>query len=428
MNTKVETLENSMVKLTIEVDAARFEEGLQHAYNKNKGKIQIQGFRKGKAPRQLIEKVYGAEIFYEDAANFVIPDAYDQAVEETKLEVVSRPSIDVEQIEKGKPFIFTAEVAVKPEITLAQYKGIEVEKKDTVVTEADIEEEINRVREQNARIVDVTDRPVQDGDQVIIDFEGFIDGEAFPGGKGEDYNLTIGSHTFIDNFEEQLVGKNIGEEVEVNVSFPNDYHQQDLQGKPAMFKVNIKGIKVKELPQVDDEFAQDVSEFDTLDAYKESIKATIKERKENEAKRSKQEEALNKLVESCNIQLPKPMVDLEAENMTHEFAHRLQYQGINIDQYFKYTGMNMATLKEHMMVEAEKKIKAGLVLEAVAKAENMEITEAEYDEEISKMAQMYNMELDKLKDNIGPEEKASIQQDMLNQKALQFIADAAVEQ
>jgi len=427
MSTKVETLEKSMVKLTIEVDAAKFEEGMQRAYNQNKGKISIQGFRKGKAPRQIIEKIYGPEIFYDDAANYCIPEAYDKAVDENNLEVVSRPEIDVEQLEKGKSFIFTALVAVKPEIELGEYKGIEVAKRTVEVTDEDINAEIEKVREQNSRIIDVTDRRVADQDIVTIDFEGFVGGVPFEGGKGENYDLTIGSHSFIDTFEDQLIDKAIDEEVDVLVTFPEEYHQESLQGQPATFKVKIKGIKAKELPAVDDEFARDVSEFDTLDEYKASITETIKERKEKNTKKEKQEEVLTKLVDASKIELPEPMIDLEAENMTHEFAHRLQYQGLNIEQYFSYTGQNMATLKEAMKKEAETKIKVRLVLEAVSKAENFEVTEEEYAAEMAKMAELYQMELDKLTQSIGEEEKASIQQDMLNQKALDLITDAAVE-
>lgn len=427
MSSKVENVEKSMVKLTIEVDAETFEKAMQRAYNKNKGKISIQGFRKGKAPRNMIEKIYGPEIFYDDAANFVIPEAYDSAVEEHKLEVVSRPEVDVEKLEKGQEFIFTAVVAVKPEIELAEYKGIEVEAQETEVTEEDINTEIDKVRDQNSRIIDVTDRRVKDQDQVVIDFEGFVNGVAFEGGKGEDHELVIGSHSFIDTFEDQLIDREIGEEVDVLVTFPEQYHQESLQGMPATFKVKIKAIKEKELPEVDDEFARDVSDFETLAEYKESIKETIKGRKEEQAKRDKQNSVLGKLIENSTIELPKPMVDLEAENMTHEFSHRLQYQGLNIEQYFSYTGQNMATLKESMMQEAEKKIQTGLVLEAVAKAEGFEISEEAYEEEIGKMAEMYGMKVEDLTKNIGKDEKASIQQDMLNQMAVDFITEQAIE-
>jgi trigger factor len=426
MASKVENLEKSMVKLTIEVDADTFEKAMNFAYNQNKGKISIQGFRKGKAPRKLIEKAYGAGVFYEDAANHIIPDAYDKAVEENKLEVVSRPEIDVEQIEAGKSFIFTAEVAVKPEIKLGQYKGLEVEKNDVEVTEEDVMAELNSALEKNARLIDVTDRAVEDEDQVSIDFEGFIDGEAFEGGKGEDFALTIGSKTFIDTFEEQLIGKNIGEEIEVNVTFPEDYQSEELQGKPALFKVKINSIKKKELPEIDDEFAMDVSEFDTLDEYKESIKESILERKEQEAKREVKEAVVKIALEEATAELPEPMIDLEAENMTYDFSRQLQQQGLDIEQYMKFTGQNMMSLKDSMKKEAEKKIKVSLLLEAIAKEEKLEVSDEEYDEEISNMATMYGMELDKLKENIKEEEKETIIQDMLNQKALDLMIEASV--
>ncbi|GMQ62311.1 trigger factor [Vallitalea maricola] len=427
MNVNVETLEKSMVKLTIEVDADRFEEGMKHAYNKNKSKITVPGFRKGKVPRQLIEKTYGAEIFYEDAVNYIIPEAYDKAIEENNLEVVSRPEVDVQQVEKGKSMIFTAEVAVKPEVTLGEYKNIEVEKNNIEVTDEDITGEIEKVRDKNSRLVDITDRAVQDNDQVIIDFEGFVDGEPFEGGKAENYSLTIGSHSFIDTFEEQLIGKTIGEDVEVNVTFPEDYQQEDLQGKEALFKVKVNEIKFKELPEADDEFAKDVSEFDTLDEYKEDIKAKLLEQKENTAKSKKQEDVLGKVIENATMEIADPMIDLQAENMTNDFATRLQYQGLSLEQYFGFTGQNMATLKETMKTDAEKRIKSRLVLEAIAKAEEIEVSEDELKEELQKMAEAYNMEYDKIAETIGEEEKESIQDDIKNRKALDFIAEQAKE-
>ncbi|MCT4596874.1 MAG: trigger factor [Vallitalea sp.] len=427
MNAKVETLEKSMVKLTIEVDAERFEEGMKHAYNKNKSKITVPGFRKGKVPRQLIEKTYGSEVFYEDAVNYIIPEAYDKAVEENNLEVVSRPDVDVQQVEKGKPMIFTAEVAVKPEVTLGEYKELEVSKVELEVTEEDINADIEKVREQNSRLINVTDRAVQDDDQVVIDFEGFVDGEAFEGGKGENYSLTIGSHSFIDTFEEQLVGKNIGEEVEVNVTFPEEYQQEDLQGKPALFKVKINEIKYKELPEVDDEFVKDVSEFDTLDEYKEDIKAKLLEQKEKTAKGQKQEEVLEKAIENASMEIAEPMIELQAENMTHEFAQRMQYQGLSLEQYFAFTGQNMATLKDNMKTEAEKRIKSRLVLEAIAKSEDIQVSDEDLKAELEKMASMYNMEYDKLADTMGNEEKESIRDDIKNQKALDLIVEQAKE-
>lgn len=427
MNTSLDKLEKSMVKLTIEVDAAKFEEGMQRAYNQNKGKISIQGFRKGKAPRALIEKTYGPEIFYEDAANFIIPDAYDKAVEENALEVVSRPTIDVEQMEKGKNFIFTAEVAVKPEVQIDNYKGIEVIKKSIDVTDEDIEEELDKIREQNSRLIDVDNRPIQDGDEITLDFEGFIDGVPFEGGKAEDYNLIIGSHSFIDTFEEQLIGKSIGEEAEINVAFPDNYQQEELQGKPAMFKVKIKSIKVKELPEVDDEFAQDVSEFESLDEYKASLKETIKERKEDEAKKDKQDQVLKKLLNSNEIELPEPMVELEAENMIKEFAHNLQYQGFSLEQYLTYMGQSVISLRNAMKTEAINKIRISLILEAIAVKENLEITDEAYNSELQKMAGIYGMQVEQLTKGIGKEEEESLKQDLLNQMALNLITDTAIE-
>ena len=336
MNTNVEQLENSMVKLTIEVDEAKFEEGIQKAYLSNRKKISVPGFRKGRVPRKIIEKTYGEGVFYEDAANAIIPEAYDEAVQDTGLEVMSRPSIDVTQIEGGKPFIFTAEVAVKPEVTLGEYKGIEVEVEKAEVTEEDVKAELDKVLDQNSRLVEVSDRAVEMGDQVVIDFDGFVDGEAFEGGKGEDYDLTIGSGSFIDTFEDQIVGMNIGDDKEINVTFPEEYHSEDLKGKPAMFKVALKAIKAKELPTLDDEFAMDVSEFDTLEEYKADIEKNLLESKENAAKQEKQQKVMEAVIANAAMDMPEAMVDLEAENMTMEFAQRLQAQGMRLEDYFKY--------------------------------------------------------------------------------------------
>lgn len=425
MSTKVEKLENSMVKLTIEVSPEVFEKGIQAAYLKNRGQIQIPGFRKGKAPRKMIERSYGKGVFYEDAANNCIPTAYDEAVEAEKLEVVSRPDIDVEQIEAGKPFIFTAEVAVKPEPTLGEYKGLQGTKEVEEVTEDDIKVDIDRVLAQNSRLVDVTDRAILDGDQVNLDFEGFVDGIAFEGGKAEGHDLTIGSGSFIDTFEEQLIGKVIDEELDVNVNFPEDYQQADLAGKPALFKVKINGIKVKELPELDDEFAADVSEFETLEEYKNSIRIKLEEARENAATSKLKEELLEKAVENSTIELPAPMVELEAENMVYDMSNRLQQQGLSMEQYMQYTGGNMATLTDSMKGEAEKKIKARLVLEAIAAAENFDITDEEIDAEVARMAEMYGVEVEKIVETIGDDEKESIKQDLLNQKAYDFIVEEA---
>jgi trigger factor len=427
MSLKIEQLEKSMVKLTIEVDADRFEEGLKQAYNKNKNKITVPGFRKGKVPRALIEKTYGVGVFYEDAANELIPEAYEKALAESDLDIVSRPEIDVVQIEKGQPFIFTATVATKPEVELGEYKGLEIEKQEVEVTEEEINEEIDKVREQNSRLISVADRAVQENDQVIIDFEGFIDGVAFEGGKGEDYPLVIGSHSFIDTFEDQLVGKNIGEEVEVNVTFPESYQQEDLQGKPAMFKVKIKEIKEKELPIVDDEFAKDVSEFETLDAYKEDIKAKLKERKASEAQQQKQNTVLEKAIENAKMEIPEPMIDMQVDQMAQDFEQRLRYQGLELAQYFQFTGQNALTFKEQFKPEAEKRIQSRLVLEAISKAENIQVTDEEVNEEIKKMAEMYKMEVEKLMEGVSDHEKEHMKEDISVQKALDLIVEASKE-
>lgn len=427
MSLQVEKLEKNMAKLTIEASAEEFENALQKAYLKNKNKINVQGFRKGKAPRAIIEKMYGAGIFYEDAANEIIPEAYAKAAEESGLDIVSRPEIDVVQIEKGKSFIFTAEVAVKPEVTLGTYKGIEIEKKEVTVTEDEIMAKINKEREQNARTIAVDDRPVQDGDIAVIDFEGFVDGVPFEGGKGENYSLTIGSHTFIDTFEEQLIGKSIGEEVDVNVTFPEQYQAAELAGKPALFKVTIKEIKVKELPELDDDFAQDVSEFDTLDEYKESIKATIKESKEKELKTAKENELVDKVIEGATMDIPEPMIDSQVNQMAEDFAQRIKYQGLSIEQYFQFTGMDAKKFLDSLRPQALKRIQSRLVLEAIAKAENIEVSEEELEKELTEMAAMYQMEVDKLKEVIGEREKEQIKADIAVQKAVDLVVAEAKE-
>ncbi|NLP34696.1 MAG: trigger factor [Clostridiales bacterium] len=427
MSLQVEKLEKNMAKLTIEASAEEFENALQQAYLKNRNKISVQGFRKGKAPRAIIEKMYGASIFYEDAANALIPDAYEKAAVESELDIVSRPEIDVVQIEKGKPFIFTAQVAVKPEVTLGDYKGIEVEKKEIEVTEEEIMQKVEHEREHNARMITVDDRAVQDGDITVIDFEGFVDGEAFEGGKGEDYSLTIGSHSFIDNFEEQIIGKEIGEDVEVNVTFPEEYHAKELAGKPAMFKVKVKEIKVKELPELDDDFAQDVSEFDTLDEYKESIKNSIKESKENDAKVAKENEVVDKIIENATMDIPEPMIDFQVNQMAEEFAQRLQSQGLSVQQYFQFTGMDANKFFESLRPQAIKRIQSRLVLETIAKVEKITASDEELDKELEKMASMYQMEADKLKEIIGEREKEQIREDIVVQKAVDFVAEHAKE-
>lgn len=427
MSLTVEKLEKNMAKLTIEVPAEDFEKAIKEAYNKQKGKISVPGFRKGKVPQAYLEKVYGVEMFYEDAANICIQEAYPREVAACDLEIVSRPEIDAEQMEKGKDFIFTATVAVKPEVTLGEYKGVSVEKLEVTVTDEDVEEELKKAQKQNSRTVPVEDRAAKMDDEVIIDFDGFVDGEAFEGGHGENYALTLGSHSFIDTFEDQLVDKNIGEEVEVNVTFPEEYHAADLAGKPALFKVVIKEIKAIELPELDDEFASEVSEFDTLEEYKADLKAKLTETKEKEAKRVKENAVIDKIIENTQMDIPEPMIESMQEQMYNEFAQRISYQGLSIEQYFQFTGMDSDKFLESLKPEAEHRIKSRLVLEAVAKAENIEVSQEELDAEIDKMAAMYQMEADQLKDMIGDAEKDAMKQDIAVQKAVDLVVEAAVE-
>lgn len=428
MSFTVENLEEkNMVKLVIESTAEEFEAGINAAYNKNKSKISLPGFRKGKAPRKMIEKMYGAEIFYEDAANSIIPEAYATAAEECGLELVSQPKINVTQLEAGKPFIFEAIVATKPEVELGQYKGVEVEKVDVEATDADVEEELKRVQNQNSRTVSVTDRAVKDGDETVIDFEGFVDGVAFEGGKGTDYPLTIGSHSFIDNFEDQIIGMNIGDEKEINVTFPEDYHSADLKGKAAMFKVAVKEIKEKQLPELNDEFASDVSDFDTFAEYKEDVKNKISERKNNEAKAKKEDEAIAKIIETSKMDIPEAMIDTQVTRMAEDFAQRLQSQGLSVEQYFQYTGMTAEKIMDEMKPEAIKRIQSRLVLEAVVKAENIEVSEDEVEAELAKMAETYKMEIEKIKEFMGENEKKQMKEDLAIQKAIEVIVDSVVE-
>lgn len=427
MSYTVENLEKSMAKITITVSAEAFEEAMVKSYNKNKNSISIQGFRKGKAPRKMVEKLYGPEVFYEDAANFAIPDAYEEAAKECGLEIVSRPDFDLVDIGKGKEFIFTATVAVKPEVTLGEYKGIEVEKKVVKVMAADVNAEIERVREQNSRMITVEDRGIKKDDTAVIDFEGFVDGEPFQGGKGEDYSLVIGSHSFIDTFEDQLIGKKTGEDVEVNVTFPEEYHEASLKGKPALFKVTIKEIKMKELPKLDDEFASEVSEFETLKEYKASVKKNLTERRKEEAKREKENAVVEKVVENITVELPEPMVDEQTQQMIQEFAGRLSQQGLSFEQYMQMTGMTPEALMGQMKPEAEKRIRTRLALEAIVKAEGIKATAKEIEKEIENMASMYQMEVDKVKEMIGDNEKDQIAQDVAVQKAVDFVVKNAVE-
>lgn len=428
MSLQVEKLEHSMAKLTIEVAAEDVEKALQAAYLKQRGKLSIPGFRKGKVPRQMIEKMYGPEIFYDEAANHMVSDAYGKAYDECELEITSQPEIDIVQLEKGKPFIFTAEVAIKPEVTLGEYKGLKVEKTSTRVTQKEVDEEIEKERERNARTIEVTDRAVADKDMVTLDFEGFVDGEAFEGGKGTDYPLTIGSGAFIPGFEEQLIGAEIEKELDVNVTFPEDYQAENLAGKAAVFKCTVHTIKAKELPELDDEFASEVSECDTLDEYKAEVKKKIKERKENEAKEKKENQAVDKAIENAQMEIPKPMLDLQVRQMADDFARRMQQQGLSMEQYFQFTGMTAERMMSELEPQAEKRIKTRLVLEAIAKAENIEVSDERLDEELQKMADAYQMEIDKLKEFMGDSEKAQIKDDIAVQEAVTLLAEAAVEE
>ena len=425
MSFTVETLENNTAKFTITVDAAKFEDAIKKAYEKKKGEFSVPGFRKGKVPQNMVEKMYGAGVFYEEAANICMPEAYDEAATESGLEIVSRPEVDVTQIEKGKDFIFTATVALKPEVELGEYKGVEVETTPVEVTDEDIEAEINKVREQNSRIVPVEDRAIEDGDIANINFEGFIDGVAFDGGKGEDYALTIGSHSFIDTFEEQLIGKNVGDKVDVNVTFPEQYQAAELAGKPATFKVEILSIKKKELPEVDEDFVQDISEFDTVDEYKEDVKKTITERKENAAKVEKENKIIEKIIEDSKMEIPDAMVDEQARMMVNEMAQNMQAQGFTIQQYMQMTGLTAETMAEQMKPQALKRIQSRLVLEAIAAAENIEISDENVDEQLQKMAENYQMEFETLKGYMGENEIKQMKSDLAVQKAVDLIVEQA---
>ena len=427
MSVQVEKLEKSMAKLTITVEAAKFDAAVDSAYQKNKGKIALPGFRKGKAPRAMIEKMYGTGVFFEDAANELIPEAYETAAKESELEIVAQPEIEVTQMDKGTDFIFTATVAIKPEVTLGDYKGIEVEKKEAEVSEEEITAEIDKAREANSRLITIEDRATEDGDTVIIDFDGYVDGKQFEGGYAEDYTLVLGSHSFIDNFEDQLVGKNLGEDVEVNVTFPEEYHVDELKGKPALFKVKIKEIQKKELPELDDDFAQDVSDFDTLDEYKADVEKKILENKENQIKREQEDQIIEKIIENAQMEIPQQMIAAQTRQMTQEFAQRLQSQGLSLEQYMQFTGLTPQKMMEDLEPQALKRIQSRLVLEAVVAAENIEASDEEIDKELENMASMYQMEIDKLKELIGDDEKKQIGMDLAVQKAVEFVVQEAVE-
>ncbi|WP_418746169.1 trigger factor [Frisingicoccus sp.] len=423
MSVQVEKLENNMAKLTIEVAAEEFVAATKKAYNKNKNQISVQGFRKGKAPQALIEKLYGASIFYEDAANDIIPGAYEAAAKESGLDITSYPNIDVVQVEKGKPFIFTAEVALRPDVELGEYKGVEIEKVSAEVTEEDIEAEIKKVQEQNARELTV-DRPAENGDTVMIDYEGSVDGELFEGGSAEGYGLVLGSGSFIPGFEDQLVGVSAGADVDVHVTFPEAYHAAELAGKEALFKVKVHEVKAKDYPVVDDEFAQDVSDFDTLEEYKEDLKKNLAEKKAQEAKAEKQQKVMDVVVGNAKMDIPEAMVRKSTDDMMNQYAQELSAQGLSMDVYFKYTGMTPQQLAEQLKPQALANIKNRLVLDAIVAAENIEITDEEIEAEIQRLAESWSMEADKVREYMDTD---LMRNDMSAQKALEMITDAAVE-
>ena len=425
MSLQVENLEHNMVKVTIEVDAAKLDAAITKAYNKKKNQFNIPGFRKGKVPQKLIEKEYGVEIFYEDAANILIPDAYAEEMKDCDLEIVSRPEIDVVQLEKGKPFIFTAELAVKPEVTLGDYKGLDVPKTRVTVKKEEVEEELKRTQEQNAREITIEDRPVKDGDILTIDYSGSVDGEKFEGGTAQDQTLIIGSGAFIPGFEEQLIGKELNEETEINVTFPEEYHAADLAGKEAVFEVKIKAIKEKELPELDDEFASEVSEFETLDEYKADIKEKIRERKKEEAKTERENKLVDLAVENAQMDIPDAMVEEQVQQMTEEFAQRLSYQGLSMEQYLQFSGMDAQKFADDMKPQAVKRIETRLVLEAIVKAENIEVSGEEYKAEVEKMAAMYQMETEQLEKLIQDAQKEQMMDDIAVQKAVDFLVAEA---
>ena len=427
MSLQVEKMEKNMAKLTIEVSAEELDKAMQNAYLKARGKISIPGFRKGKAPRKMIEQMYGKGIFLEDAANALIPEHYSKALEECDLEIVSQPEIDVTQAEPGKAFIFTAEVAVKPEVTLGEYKGVEVPKSETEVTDEDIDAEIKKEQEKNSRTVTVEDRGAENGDITTIDFEGFVDGVAFEGGKGTDYPLTLGSGSFIPGFEDQLVGAKAGDHVEVNVTFPEEYQAAELAGKAAVFQCDVKKVETKELPELDDDFAQDVSEFDTLAEYREDVKKNLTEKKEKEARAAKENTAVDKAIENAEMEIPDAMLNTQVRQMMNDFASRMQSQGLTMEQYFQFTGMTAEKMQEEMKPQALKRIQTRLVLEKIAETENIEASEDEVNEEIGKMAEMYKMEADKLKELLGDRELEQMKKDMAVQKAVTLVADEAKE-
>ncbi|MDC7300592.1 trigger factor [Agathobacter ruminis] len=427
MSVKVENLEHNMAKLTIEVSAEELEKALDYSYNRQKKQISVPGFRKGKVPRAMVEKMYGPSVFYEDAANKLMQDNYPAAVDESGLDIVSRPTVDVTQIEKGKPFIFTAEVAVRPEVTLGKYMGVTVTKQDTTVSDDEVAEALENERNQNARTVSVTDRAAQMGDTAVIDFEGFVDGVAFEGGKGENHSLELGSHSFIDTFEDQIVGKNVGDEFDVNVTFPAEYQATDLAGKPAVFKVKVNEIKAKELPELNDEFASDVSEFETLEEYKADLKTKLENNKKNSVRKEQEDEAIQKIIDKSKMDIPAAMIDTQCDSMVEEFAQRLAQSGLSLEQYMQFSGQTMEQFREQVRPEATSRIQSSLVLEQIAKEENIEVTEDDINAEIERMATMYGMEADKLKEYMGDAEKESMKKELALSKAADLIMENVKE-
>ena len=425
MSVQVEKLEKNMAKLTVEVSAEDFKAAIKKAYNKTKNRFAIPGFRKGKASQAVIEKMYGEAVFYEDAADEAINSTYAEAMKESGLDIVSRPEITVEQIGKDQAFIYSALVAVKPEVTLGEYKGVEVEKADAAVTAEDVEAELKRVQEQNARLLTVEDRPVADGDQTVIDFEGFVDGKGFEGGKAEDYPLTIGSHTFIDNFEEQLIGKTTGEECEVNVTFPAEYHVEELKNKPAVFKVKVKEIQRKELPEANDDFASEVSDFDTMEEYKKDLTEKLQAEKIEAAKTADEDKVVAKVIENATMEIPDQMVEEQVNGMVNDYARRLESQGISFKQYVEITGMTAEKIGEQMKPQAIKRIQTRLVLEAVVKAENIQADDAAVEEQFDKMAEDFKMDKEQIKGMFGEEQMAQLKEDLAVQKAIDFLVAEA---
>ncbi len=426
MAVKSEQVEKNLVKLTFEVTAEKFEEGKQKAYLKNMKKYNVPGFRKGKVPRAIIEKYYTEAVFYDDAINYVLPEAYDAAVKESGLDVVAKPELDVEEIKKGEPVVFTALVTTRPEVKLGEYKGVTIEKIEHNVTDEDVAKELENAQKKNARLITVEDRAVENGDIATIDFEGFVDGVAFEGGKGEEYDLEIGSGTFIPGFEEQLVGVALGAETDVNVTFPEEYHSDALAGKDATFKVKVKEIKARELPELNDDFATEVSEFETLEEYKNDLKAKLEKKAENQVKAETENAVVEKVIENAEVEIPQPMIETQVDNMVADFAQRLMYQGLNLETYLKYTGMSMDSFRAQFAKDAEKRVRGSLVLDAVAADAGVTIGDEEYEMKLVDMAKQYNMEIDKLKENIGEAEAESMKKNMVAEKTIQMLVNNAV--